>query len=1073
MIDASALAEHAAMRAAVETLLYDLQDDIQDVVTRLESYVADGQSEMVAALQPSIQAVYEFASVNLPEDGNDGPFDWSPLYRMQDAVRSELFTLETDVAVVGSRAIDNARAQINSLLPSTSEVFGGVVAVFGRLIDGLLESLSDSGDFWSALLSSIEEKYPDKVLAFGNFAAETTRILSNLMAAELNMRVGRTREQLVEAATSGGDRPIDPASLQQAISSLPTWAQDMIGLALAAASGFSYAGATNAGPLAATHQASLARYVPTALGAGDLAELVRRKLVGMDWARTHARRSGLSSELFDLIYGLSERKLSTDQILDLYRRSGSEAVLDELYALGFSQESVAALKTLSLAEATPADVVRFLARDVTDPAAVAAGNLDKDFSAKYDKRLFDKAGVSEELARYYWRAHWQFPSPTQGYSMLHRKEITMPQLRQMLELADYAPAYIDALINVAYLTPGRIDVRRMFEVGIIPSRNDLLPYYEAMGYEPSMAAIMADFTVKLKGISDESKADRRFGRIATEIVRAFVVGIMSEMQAKEALGQLGFSDERAALRLAEGEYSRQRERADTIRDTIGRRYVGGYITEERARELLNGYAFDKTEANYLLDGWNIQRELRDETDAEKLQKDLSKSELLAGYRDGLLDRQSTHDALTALGYDGNESDLLIKLEDAKEARSDAKSIEQSARTQYIRRRIDSASARDILEGLAYTPTKVAALLSRWTVEREEAVPDISTAQIERMLMQGIIPEEQVEERLRQRGYTEQDIAALMTLYGTDMSIAEEKMKAQQEQFRIREERLRLQGDRRLDLTERGQDLGMDRFSVSQDAAQRRFESAQEQTARLQTERLATTRSLQTERIASQTARDAAQAVAARERQEASAAASLERLALQIEAAGQRQQAALNAAAEARAQQAEYRRQQAESRDASEQRRLAAQADRQNRSIEAAERRAQEAGRLRESLQANAQAFDLELTELRSQLQALRDVRQEAARIQSEVRGEARAVRAETRQAARRDITAADAAAQASRLQSVQLQQSAALAEVNARFSGLLAQVADTRRQEALASRQAAERALSNATPVTTLLDTVL
>lgn len=1073
MIEEISAERAAAAVAAVDTLLYDVEDDLGEITSRIREHVAGEVAGIAEGITPSVTRLYVAADVNLPGDDQAEPLDWSAAKRLQEAAADALLTEETELANVAMRANEFVTNQVTALLPTVSEILPNIIRLIGNVLDGLLGNLSQTADFWASAATVVGqhiEQHHDKV-------TNTVVVLLSALFDRVNERstdpgevAGRLQQYLNRPRADGGGTVEDYIALLQ---QQPRFVTNLANVATAIATIHSWLSARNAAFLQGVRQAALFENPTSVLGAGDLVDMVLRRLVGREWAENHARRSGLSPELFGLLVQAGERLLSVEQTLEMWRRTGNDDELDNLFRLGFSQESVAALRTMAEAVATPSDVVRFLVRDVFDPDAVRRGDLMADFDAKYNERAFREAGVSRELAGYYWAAHWQLPSPTQGYEMLHRvQDFTQDDLRALLKAADYAPGYVDKLIAISYNTPGRIDIRRMYETGII-SAEDLPRYYGYLGYNPEHSEILSRFALRLKEIADESKAGRKYGRIATELVRSVLVGTLSPDGLRSALESLGFTAEQADLRAAEAEYGRQRERADKIRDAIGARFIRGYLTEEQAQETLRGYAFDDTEIVYLLDSWKLDRELREETDAERAQKDLTKSEILAALSNGLLSDAEAADMLSSAGYDSAESTLLIQLENAKTVRRDAAAIEATARTQFIRRRITAEEARSILEGAGVKPTRVAALLSRWIVEAEEARPDISPAQLERMLMQGVIPLEEIEERLRQKGYTEDDISALLTLYGTDVSISEEKLRIQQEQFRERIGLQRELGTRRLDLTERGQNLQQERFTESQQALQQRFETTTSERARLQGERLDAQRTLQAERLAVQVERDAAKTIEARAQQERSLDASMQRLLTQIEAADRRQQAALQAREAANELRERLAGEARAAQDAALTRRLEAQAAQQQRAIDAADRRAEEARNLRIGLQQQQQAFTLELTDIRDQLARLREIRQNAARIATETRAEQRRIRQENRQQARRDITSAEAAQQEAALRSVQLRQSAAIAEVNAQFSALLAQVSDQRQRQAAEQRAAAEQALARATPATSLLDSVL
>lgn len=162
---------------------------------------------------------------------------------------------------------------------------------------------------------------------------------------------------------------------------------------------------------------------------------------------------------------------------------------------------------------TVADIVPMMVRDVFDLDAVKDGDLDKDFELKFygtggkenpgPAAKWAKAnGVEPDIFKLFWRMHWQLPSPTQLYEILHRlragrpeieawKEarllvgpdpdaqdaflkanpkpivVTRDDVRRALELNDIAPAWIEALMSVSYNPMTRTDALNAFHANVM------------------------------------------------------------------------------------------------------------------------------------------------------------------------------------------------------------------------------------------------------------------------------------------------------------------------------------------------------------------------------------------------------------------------------------------------------------------------------------------------------------------------------------------------------------------------------------------------------------------------------
>src|SRR5262249_13738466 len=158
-----------------------------------------------------------------------------------------------------------------------------------------------------------------------------------------------------------------------------------------------------------------------------------------------------------------------------------------------------------------------------------------------------------------------------------------------------------------------------------------------------------------------------------------------------------------------------------------------------------------------LASWSLERQLKGWTDEQRHQKDLSKGEILEAYRDQLLSSDAAHNALETLGYSADESATLLALEEARRTREDARVVEQSVRTQFVTRRIDAQDAINTLRGFGVGEQRIASEMARWSIERDERRPDLSAAALEKAISLGVIDQGTAVARLRDKGYTEDDI----------------------------------------------------------------------------------------------------------------------------------------------------------------------------------------------------------------------------------------------------------------------------------------------------------------------------
>jgi hypothetical protein len=180
-------------------------------------------------------------------------------------------------------------------------------------------------------------------------------------------------------------------------------------------------------------------------------------------------------------------------------------------------EWIGAVKALAQHVPSVSDMVRFATRE-----AYGGGSELSGTAAELPGSFVEDAkrqGLIESRRRALLGAHWHLPSPTQAYQMLHRKLINASTLSELLRVSDYPPFWRDKLASIAYHVPGRVDLRRMLEHGVIDEARVHKGYLD-LGYTEEDAAILTSFAVELaKGSGSGGPAAREAS--ATDLASAY------------------------------------------------------------------------------------------------------------------------------------------------------------------------------------------------------------------------------------------------------------------------------------------------------------------------------------------------------------------------------------------------------------------------------------------------------------------------------------------------------------------------------------------------------------------------
>lgn len=424
-------------------------------------------------------------------------------------------------------------------------------------------------------------------------------------------------------------------------------------------------------------------------------------------------------------------KLDTLALIGLYRR-GIIPDLRELNKrmreLGFTKTSdVEDLVKATEIGPSPSVITHWNIRDVFDPQKLGR----KEMLAEYDtqvglKELYKAIGmehftyvndkgevVKVDNAVNDWIASYEEPSPTQTYEGLHRlrpnrvgafsqivpgikpdalrtilpgtdikatadgsgsivtpRPVTLYDVAKNLKEKDYNPYWRAMLASISYRTIGRIDLRRMYSVGVfgIPmgargyirrengtydpiavAESELVERMLDLGYTKSDAGALAYYTS-----IEYDRTNNKQGRNATlsKICKSFKVGIVGKDKAIEQVTKIVGSPKEANAIVEQCELDHKIKLAGTYVSSVRKRYLDGIINAKEADgELVKG-GIDRQRIKEHLDLWKLQLRLRN--------KELTSQQLCGMYAGGIIDRARFKKRLLNIGFDEADADRIIK-----------------------------------------------------------------------------------------------------------------------------------------------------------------------------------------------------------------------------------------------------------------------------------------------------------------------------------------------------------------------------------------------------------------------------
>lgn len=479
--------------------------------------------------------------------------------------------------------------------------------------------------------------------------------------------------------------------------------------------------------------------------------------------RERLRYDGIAGPNADALLAIAGEPLAPGQALELYNRwRAGLAKPGRTYDLEWVKQALAesALKNkyqdaiTDLADnflGAP-DYIRMAVRDAFNDTVAARDGTDEDFPEVLAP-LLQALGYRKEDAKAAWRAHWDLPSPTQAYEMLHRGLITEDQLADYLRQADYAPRWRPLLEKISYNPITRTDAKRAYKIkapGFDEAR--LKQAYKDLGYNDADADLLVEFT--RQDVGEEAKQERELitGPVRTQALNMYRARRITEAELRKTLSSLGYGQDVTDRYVREIEFTRAVEQREDVAAALKSAYVKGLRSRDDTRTLLiqGGWPDDAVED--VLGPWDLLRQATELQPHQAAQRDLTQAQLVAAYADALLDRTEAFNRLLALGYDDTEAETLLALQDYKTTQEDLKARVENVRLNFLRYAYSEAEASTELTKLGLPVLRVRNLVMQYAREREKQIPDFSIATLEGMVKTGVMPEDVAAGYLERQGF---------------------------------------------------------------------------------------------------------------------------------------------------------------------------------------------------------------------------------------------------------------------------------------------------------------------------------
>ncbi|MDP1908856.1 MAG: hypothetical protein Q8K85_11195, partial [Hyphomicrobium sp.] len=378
---------------------------------------------------------------------------------------------------------------------------------------------------------------------------------------------------------------------------------------------------------------------------------------------------------------------------------------------GYTNDDIITMLDLGDLIPGPSDLVRMGVREVFTPEIAERFGQFQDFPPAFGDWMA-KQGYTKEWARNYWGAHWDLPSAMQGFEMFHRDVISEGDLTLLLRALDVMPYWRDKLQEIAYNPITRVDVRRMYQAGVIgPEKVE--ETYRYQGYTPEDARLLREWVVKefprkddagnlkaredIVSVTRQAYARRLISRGTTVdrlrdadytaeeaelqvdiwdfdfyldpslrsdvdpkqlgisvIERAYERRMVGFNASVRELGELGYTPEDAKLRLQLVDLRLEERLADLEIEVALDEYYAGLIGDAQLAARLKDLHIPEARVDYLVREQILRRQVKD--------KQLTLSQLKRAVAADIIGVGEFRFRLDAMGYNSRDVNILVELE---------------------------------------------------------------------------------------------------------------------------------------------------------------------------------------------------------------------------------------------------------------------------------------------------------------------------------------------------------------------------------------------------------------------------
>jgi len=499
------------------------------------------------------------------------------------------------------------------------------------------------------------------------------------------------------------------------------------------------------------------RQVHTArLAPGDVLLAIRRGVLNEGEGNEQLADQGYTADYLARFRAMSKNLPAVNEIATAMFRGviSKEQATQKLREIGYEQPEIDLLQQIFPALPGISDLISMAVKEAFSPEIAEKFGQYQDFPARFAQEAA-KQGLSDEWARAYWAAHWDLPSPTQGFEMLHRGLISKEDLALLLRALDVMPFWRDKLIGISYNPYTRVDTRRMYDSGIL-DRAGVKRAYLDQGYDEEHAENLTKWT------TEETKVSER-DLTKPDILAGITYDLLSTDEVRQRLLALDYSPDEVQymidLQMAKVKGKASEPDRALVKTELYAAYVNDFLTRNELSSNLSALGYDNREVTLLLELADVQKN----KPQQEANRSIAQSQILSSYRDRLIDRSKAESMLTAVGYTEEQTGFLLAIADYQIEKDRVDDQVDTLHILYVNALLSDAELLTELNKLNLPDSAVQNYTYKWGFEKSKKAQHPTLSQLIQFYKAKVIDRPTLIEELAGLGYPDKYIAWYMDL----------------------------------------------------------------------------------------------------------------------------------------------------------------------------------------------------------------------------------------------------------------------------------------------------------------------